>query len=181
MRVLKRIIAFIYLVSAVLVLGAFAGYLYSPESGRFEALFDVPAARIALLVCMVILALGTLVGACRMLFARREIKCVHPDANPDIEVSLAAVESVARTAAAQDSRALIERVEGRVRGRDASEVAIRIEAIALGNHDLAEHAQAMQQRVTRACEQMLGAKDVTVRVRFLPSKTTIVTQEVSHE
>ena len=39
----------------------------------------------------------------------------------------------------------------------------------------------IEERVQGACEQLLGATGVTVLVRFLPSKTTTVTREVSGE
>ena len=148
MRALRRILALIYLLSGALVIAMFAGYLFSPAARNIEVLFQKPAVRIVLLVCMVILGLGTLVATIRMIAHRRVVTCVHPQANPDIEVSLAAIESVARSAA-QDPTALI--------------------------------AQRIQGRVTRALDTMLGAAGATVRVRFLPSKTTITTQEVTRE
>ena len=40
---------------------------------------------------------------------------------------------------------------------------------------------AMQQRIEEACDTMLGAPGTTARVRFLPSKTTVQTVEVSGE
>ena len=60
----------------------------------------------------------------------------------------------------------------------ALEVHLEIEAIALVDGDLAALGQDMQGRVQRACEQMLGVPGVSVRVRFLPSKTVTVTREV---
>ena len=39
----------------------------------------------------------------------------------------------------------------------------------------------IEERVQGACEQLLGATGVNVLVRFLPSKTTTVTREVSGE
>ena len=105
MRALRRILALIYLLSGALVIAMFAGYLFSPAARNIEVLFQKPAVRIVLLVCMVILGLGTLVATIRMMAHRRVVTCVHPQANPDIEVSLAAIESVARSAA-QDPTAL---------------------------------------------------------------------------
>lgn len=180
MRALRRILALIYLLSGALVIAMFAGYLFSPAARNIEVLFQKPAVRIVLLVCMVILGLGTLVATIRMMAHRRVVTCVHPQANPDIEVSLAAIESVARSAA-QDPTALIESVEGRVIGRDADQVHVHIDAIALGRDNLTERAQRIQGRVTHALDTMLGAAGATVRVRFLPSKTTITTQEVTRE
>ena len=177
MRALRRILALIYLLSGALVIAMFAGYLFSPAARNIEVLFQKPAVRIVLLVCMAILGLGTLVAT---MAHRRVVTCVHPQANPDIEVSLAAIESVARSAA-QDPTALIESVEGRVIGRDADQVRVHIDAIALGRDNLTERAQRIQGRVTHALDTMLGAAGATVCVRFLPSKTTITTQEVTRE
>jgi hypothetical protein len=39
----------------------------------------------------------------------------------------------------------------------------------------------MQQRIEEACDTMLGTPGTTTRVRFLPSKTTVQTVEVSGE
>ena len=161
MRALRRILALIYLLSGALVIVMFAGYLFSPAARNIEVLFQKPA-------------------TIRMMAHRRVVTCVHPQANPDIEVSLAAIESVARSAA-QDPTALIESVEGRVIGRDADQVRVHIDAIALGRDNLTERAQRIQGRVTHALDTMLGAAGATVRVRFLPSKTTITTQEVTRE
>ena len=44
--------------------------------------------------------------------------------------------------------------------------------------DLDDVAQRMRQRVEAALETMLGTPAASVRVRFLPSKTTTVTREV---
>ena len=66
-------------------------------------------------------------------------------------------------------------------GHDADQVRVHIDAIALGRDNLTERAQRIQGRVTRALDTMLGATGATVRVRFLPSKTTITTQEVTRE
>lgn len=180
MQVFKRLLAFVYILASAVALGTFGAYLFSPEARRIEVLFQKPVVRYVLLACMVIAGLGALIGGLRMLFARRPVTCVHPHGNPNIEVSVGAVESVARTAA-QDPEALIETVRARVQGRDASETSVYVEAIALGRENLDARAERIRERVQSACENMLGGEAVSVRVRFLPSKTTIVTQEVAHE
>lgn len=180
MQVFKRLLAFVYILASAVALGTFGAYLFSPEARRIEVLFQKPVVRYVLLSCMVIAGLGALIGGLRMLFARRPVTCVHPHGNPNIEVSVGAVESVARTAA-QDPEALIETVRARVQGRDASETSVYVEAIALGRENLDARAERIRERVRSACENMLGGEAVSVRVRFLPGKTTIVTQEVAHE
>ena len=64
---------------------------------------------------------------------------------------------------------------------DDSHVRFKVEAIALDDKDVASLATAMQQRIEEACDTMLGAPGTTARVRFLPSKTTVQTVEVSGE
>ena len=73
---------------------------------------------------------------------------------------------------------MIESVEGKIGGRGRDEVRLTIEAIAFTEEGLEPLADRMRQRVVDACERMLGTSGVTARVRFLPSKTTIVTKEV---
>ncbi len=180
MQALKRLIAIVYFLASALVLAAFGGYLFSPEARRIEVLFQKPVVRYVLLVCLIIVGLGVLIGTLRMLTSRRPVTCVHPHGNPNIEVSVGAIESVARQAAA-DPEALVEAVHSRVSGRDASEISVAIDAIALGRENLDVRAERMRERVQNACESMLGGESVSVTVRFLPSKTTIVTQEVAHE
>ena len=51
----------------------------------------------------------------------------------------------------------------------------------LDHRDVASLAAAMQQRIEEACDTMLGTPGTTARVRFLPSKTTVQTVEVSGE
>ena len=53
-----------------------------------------------------------------------------------------------------------------------------VEAIAFTDQGLDALAQRMQRRVETACEALLGTPGVVARIRFLPSKTTIVTKEV---
>ncbi len=180
MQVIKRLLAFVYIVASAAVLGTFGAYLFSPAKNQFVVLFKEPVVRYGLLVCMVVAGLGALIGGLRLLFARKPVLCVHPHGNPNIEVSVGAIESVARTAA-QDPEALIEDVRARVQGRDASEASVYVEAIALGRENLDVRAERIRERVQTACQNMLGGEAVSVRVRFLPSKTTIVTQEVAHE
>ena len=117
----------------------------------------------------------------RLMFARREPSCVHPAGERNIEVTLAALSSCARAAAERDDRVMVERVEARVQGSDESRVCFKVDAIALDDRDVASLATAMQQRIEEACDTMLGTPGTTARVRFLPSKTTVQTVEVSGE
>ena len=126
-------------------------------------------------------ALGVLAVFFRLMFARREPSCVHPAGERNIEVTLAALSSCARAAAERDDRVMVEHVEARVQGSDDSHVRFKVEAIALDDKDVAALATSMQQRIEKACDTMLGTPGTTARVRFLPSKTTVQTVEVSGE
>lgn len=181
MRVLKRIIALVYLGAAVVSLGTFAGLYWGPYTHRFYLMMREPAARVVVTACGAVVALGVLIEAIRLMVGRREPACVHPAGNPDIEVTLAALESCAKTAAAATSGVLIDRVEGRVTGSDESHVRFKVDAVALEVSDLSAVAAAMQSRIEAACNDMLGTTGATARVRFLPSKTTVQTVEVSGE
>ena len=182
-RIIKKLMALLYLLAAVVSLGGMAAWVYSPYARRLTMLFYryrrvVP---IVLAVCLGITALGVLIGFCRLFFTRREPKCVRIEGNADIEVSLAALESCASRAAAEDEDVLIERVEGRIVGSDQASARFKIDAIALVDDNLNARAQAMQRRVEDACGTMLGVSEVSARVRFLPSRTTVQVREVSDE
>lgn len=181
MRVLKRIIALMYLGCAVVSLGTFAGLYWGPYTHRFLLLMREPVARIAVTACGAVVALGVVVGAIRLMAGRREPTCVHPAGNPDIEVTLAALESCARMAAAAAPDVLIDKIEGRVTGGDGSRVRFKVDAVALEACDLSALAADIQSRIETACDTMLGSAGATARVRFLPSKTTVQTVEVSGE
>ena len=76
---------------------------------------------------------------------------------------------------------LIESVTGRIAGRDRERVRLTVEAIAFQDEGLDRLAERMRERVGDACERLLGSTYTEVRIRFLPSKTTIVTKEVPDE
>lgn len=183
MRIIKKLMALLYLVAAVVSLGGMAAWIYSPYARRLTVLFYRyrRVAPIVIAVCLGITALGVLVGFCRLFFSRREPDCVRIAGNADIEVSLAALESCARKAAAEDEEVLIEQVEGRILGSDHASARFKIDAIALTDDNLNARAQAMQQRVEDACGAMLGVPEVSARVRFLPSRTTVQVKEVSDD
>lgn len=178
MRAIRKIFAVIYLVACACVVAVLACRLMEVDLGRLERVLADPTGRIALLVFAAITGLGALVTVVRTFAERPEPTCVHPAGNPDIEVTLAALTSTARRAAPGSDEVLVESVEGRISGRDRSEVRITVEAIAFTDEGLEQIADRMRRRVTDACERMLGTTGVTARVRFLPSKTTIVTKEV---
>lgn len=179
-RIVKKILATIYLLAAVVVVGGFAGLMFGPFTGRIERLISYPAARIVLVVALVIVGLGVLVSVLRTFVSRREPDCIRAGGNQDIEVTVSALASIARTAAETED-IMVESVRGKVVGRDRSEVRFTIEAIAFTNSGLEALAQRIQDKVTAACEEMLGTTGVTTRVRFCPSKTTVVSREVTRE
>ena len=176
MRVLKRALAIVYLAAAVVALGTLVCQFWGPYTYRFMLLMRDPLPRIVVTACGGVVALGVLVGFFRLMFARREPSCVHPAGERNIEVTLAALSSCARTAAEHDDRVMVEHVEARVQGSDESRVRFKVD-----DRDVASLAAAMQQRIEEACDTMLGTPGTTARVRFLPSKTTVQTVEVSGE
>ena len=174
MRVLKRALAIVYLAAAVVALGTLVCQFWGPYTYRFMLLMRDPLPRIVVTACGGVVALGVLVCFFRLIFARREPSCVHPAGERNIEVTLAALSSCARTAAERDDRVMVEHVEARVQGSDESRVRFKVDAIALDDRDVASLAAAMQQRIEEACDTMLGTPGTTARVRFcrprLPSR-----------
>lgn len=177
---LKKIALTVYLLAGIVVVGGFAGLMFGPFTSRFAEVFQKPVPRILLAVSLFIVCIHMLTTVVRMLADRPAPDCVHPNGAPDIEVSTAALASVARVAAA-DRDLMIEDVSARVSGHDRELVTIKLELIAFTDQGLEGLAHRIQQRVTDACESMLGTSGVRVQVRFLPSKTEIVTKEVSGE
>lgn len=182
MRLLKKFGAVLYLAAAIVVVGGFACAQFAPSliSRRVDALLAHPAGRIVLIVSLVIVGAGVLLSALFALLEQRPPSSVHPAGNPHIEVRLAALSSAAR-AAAEAEDILVEDVRTRVMGHNDSQVRVTLEVIAFTDTGLDALGRRIEERVQGACEQLLGATGVNVLVRFLPSKTTTVTREVSGE
>lgn len=176
---IKRAGAALYLLASIVVLGGATAALAGPDPGRIRALLEVPAGRITFLVCVAIMALQALCVLGRALFARPEPAVVRPAGHPDVEVTVRALASAARAAAAEDPGLMIEGVSARVRGRAKDGALIKVDAIDLAGRNLTGLASALEGRVQRACEHTLGAPGVAVRVRFFPAKTVTTTQEAS--
>lgn len=182
MRLLKKFGAVLYLAAAVVVVGGFACARFAPRTiaGRLDGFLSHPVGRVVLIACLVVVGIGVLCTVLVALAEHRPPSCVHPAGNPHIEVRLAAIASAAR-AAAQVEDILIEDVRARVTGHNESQVRITLEVIAFTDTGLEELGRRIEEHVQHACERLLGAEGVTVLVRFLPSKTTTVTREVSGE
>ncbi|AEB06399.1 hypothetical protein Corgl_0273 [Coriobacterium glomerans PW2] len=180
MRVLKIIIALVYTLAGVVVIGSLSVLLFGPLETQLLEMIDRPWARIAIIVSSAIVGLGILITLIRAIASRPEADSVRPKGDESIEISLAALISTAR-AAAQSQDVMIEGVRGHIHGRDRSEVRLTIDAIPLKQTDLDAMAQRIQERVVSACEHMLGTSGVSARVRFLPTKTTTAIREVDHE
>ena len=180
MRILKRIAGLAYLLVCVVVLGGFGCLVFGPYQVRARALFKIFGVQVAAAICLGIMAVYSIVVILRLFFWRPEPTCIHPDANPDIQITKGALSAVVE-AAAQDDDALVEEIRISVKGRDHARATVRIDAIALTNHDVKGLAQRMQERIATACNDMLGTTSVTVRVRFLPSKTETFIKQASGE
>lgn len=176
MATFKKVCAVIYLMASIIALACLLGLMFGPFTGRFQLLIASNGGQALLGACVVIAFAGSLASACRVLVRRPEAAYIHPAGHEDIEVTTAALASVARTAASQLD-VMVEDVSVRVDARDGSSARVRIDAIAFVNEGLDELAQRVQLAVRTACEHMLGAGDVAVRVRFLPSETIVVAKE----
>ena len=170
----------IYLLASVIVLGGTICLVFTSYADRMEELLEIDAARIVFAVCIGILVLYALILFFYMIFKRPEPKCVHPGGNEEIQITLKALESVVRASAPEDDM-MVENIRIKVKGRDQGTARVRIEVIPLTNHGLEQMGERIQERVTTACENMLGTPGVEVRVRFLPSKTETIIKEASGE
>ncbi len=177
MRRLRKIGVVLYLIAAVVVTGLFTGSQFGPHTDRFNALLAEPWVRVLAFACVCVVLAQMAVLLIAAIADRPEPAFLRLSGNAQIEVALPALASIARAAALCDD-VLIEEVRAHVRGRDRAEAHIEVEAIALVDGDLASLARDMQGRVQRACDRMLGVPGVSVRVRFLPGKTTTVIREV---
>lgn len=173
MRIVRKICSLLYLASAIMVIGCVAGLLYAPTAPRIELAMHAPAGKVVLVACMAVLGLGVLLTVVAALTERREPRVVCPRGNQSIQITAQAIEDCARAAATEDD-VLIESVSSRIAGADRAEIRLEIEAIALVLMDAQKLAERIERRVGTACEQLIGEPCVTVRVRFLPSKTTVV-------
>lgn len=181
-RALKRIIAFIYLACAACAIGAVVGMLFTPYSPYITlALRHDNDVRLAMAVGLSVLSLGVLISWARMTFTRKPVSCVHPAGDKRIEVSLAAIESCARTAATEAADVMVENVEGKIAGKAGAEVKLELDIIAFTEQGLAELGSKIESHVVSACEAFLGTDGVSCRVRFLPARTTSQTKEVTDE
>lgn len=178
MQRLRKIGLALYLLSALVVVGACAGSLFGPYQDRFAAMLATASGHVVMALSLAIVVAHLVVVLIRMLAYRPEPKSLRLRANPDIEVTTEALEALARTAA-RDRDIMIERVTARIASKDMSVAEVCIEAISLAPRELERTAQDMQQRVQVALDEMLGVSCARVRVRFLPSKTTTVTKEVA--
>ena len=174
----KKIALAVYLLAGIVVAGGFAGSLFGPYTERFSLLLAQPAARVLVVVCLVVVCIQMLLTLVRVIAERPEPASVRLGGDPNIEVSVDAIASAARIAAA-DRDIMVEDVEAHVTGHERDAVRVRVTAIALIDQGLEGLAFRLQQRVAEACEALLGATPVTVQVHFLPSKTeTVSSKEV---
>lgn len=180
MRAWKRIAAILYLLASLVVCGGFACLFSGSYRVRAVQLLSHFGLRVAAVVCLVVVAAYSIFVVLHAFFKRPDPVCVHPDGNPDIQITKGALISVA-SVAAEDTDALIEGITIKIKGRDRAVAEVLIEAIALTDHDAKAIAERIQARVKRACDDLLGTTSVIVKVRFLPSKTETMIKEASGE
>lgn len=179
MRVVRKLVAGVNAVAAVLCAVLLASFLWPSRVPGAVEIAAHPSARIAATAMACLVAVAAVVAFIRTLVRGKEPASIHLGANGNIEVRLAAIESCARTAASEDPDVLVDRVDARVCGKERDGVRFTIDAIYLGDADLAPRAEKMQRAVAAACDRMLGVEVTSVRVRFLPSKTVTLSKEVN--
>ncbi|MBY4798205.1 hypothetical protein K6V98_07585 [Collinsella sp. AGMB00827] len=179
MRPIAKIAAVIYVLAAAAVIGLAVAQLDTDLSRRAAILLLQLPVRISLMVCGAIVGIHALYMLLRVCFDHPEPAAIRLAEAPEIEVSLAALEGVSRLAAEDESGILVDRVLVSVRGRARDRVCVRLDAISLVGSNLAAQGKRMEERVTKAVARMLGTSVAEVHVRFLPTKTTIQTKEVS--
>lgn len=145
MRRMRKIGVVLYLISAVVVVGLFAGSQFGPHTDRFDALLAVPWVHVLAFACVCVVLIQMAVLLIAAIADKPEPAFLRLAGDAQIEVALPALVSISRTAAECDD-VLIEEAGAHVRGRDRSEVHIEIEAIALVDGDLAALGQDMQGR-----------------------------------
>ena len=169
----KKTALAVYLLAGIVVAGGFAGLLFGPYTERFSLLLAQPAVRVVVAVCLAVVCIQMIAILVRVIVERPDPASVRLGGNENIEVSVDAIASTARVAAA-DRDIMVEDVDARVVGRDREAVRVRVTAIALIDQGLEGLAFRLQERVAKACELLLGSTSVTVQVHFLPSKTETV-------
>lgn len=182
MRTFRKICAAIYLVAAIAALGGFAALLFSPvgESLGQELSASFPL-RVFMGICLCIAGVGAL-GLTIALFSQKaEVASLALAGEKNIEVSLSALKSCVLAALATEEDVMVEKVDARVQSSDCSFAQVRVDAIALTDKDLASLGGRLQEKIESACTAFVGSDVVSCRVRFLPSRTTTHTQEVSGE
>lgn len=179
MHIVKRLLAVVYVVACAVTSGTLVGLVLGPLP-RIVHLLEYAPVRYAVAGCAAVSLLGALIVLIRTFATRRAPDSILPAGTDDIEVTLTALASIAR-AAAETEDVMVDRVLTRVRGRDRTRARITLETIAFTNSGLDELARRIQEHVLAAADEMLGARCVEVRVRFLPSKTTTYTKEVPRE
>lgn len=178
MRRARTIGLIIYVVAAIVVVGALGASLFGPYAARVVSLLAQPWVRLFVGAALIVVALQTLAMIAWIVLDRPEPDCVRLPDNPDVEVACAAVASAARAAAAACD-VMVEDVRVRARGRERDGVDIQMQLIAFDNNNLSVRAVMVHEAVRQACERMLGVDIARIGVRFLPAKTVTVTKEMA--
>lgn len=178
MRRARTIGLAVYVLAAIVVVGAFTASLVGPYTARMAALLAEPWMRLVVGVALAIVAIQALAMLAWIVFDRPEPTCVRMPEHPDVEVTCAAIASAVRAAAAACD-VMVEDVRVRACGRERDGVDIQMQLIAFDNNDLAARAVTVHEAVRQACERMLGVDAARIGVRFLPAKTVTVTKEMA--
>ena len=178
MRAAKRIALLVYLLACSFSVGSLCLAQMGPYTDRFADLLGMRPYRIAVGVCLAIVAVQLLVTLGRVLFAPRPVRdLVYPESTMGIEVSLDALRSSVRAAVEETGELLVESVGGRASSSHPESAVFEVAVVPLVDEGLAQVATAAQERAMAACQRLVGMPVAQVRVRVLPSKTTVVRKE----
>ena len=179
MRAAKRIALLVYALACLFSVGSLALAQMGPYTQRFADLLGMLPYRIAVGVCLGIVGVQVVVSAARAVFTPRPVRSVvYPDETMGIEVSLDALAASVRAAVEETGELMVESVDAHARNPRPDSAVVEAVVIPLVDEDLVACAVAAQERADAACQRLAGAQIAEVRVRVLPSKTTVVRKEV---
>mgnify|MGYP000243831979 CR=1 FL=1 len=115
MRRIRKIGVVLYLISAVVVVGLFAGSQFGPHTDRFDALLAVPWVHVLAFACVCVVLIQMAVLLIAAIADKPEPEFLRLAGDVQIEVALPALVSISRTAAECDD-VLIEEVGAHVLG-----------------------------------------------------------------
>ena len=179
MRAAKRIALLVYLLACAFAVGSLACAHVGPYADRFADLLGMRPYRVAVGICLVVVAVHLAITLGRVLFSPRPAHdYVYPDGSVAVEVTVRALEASVRFAVEETGELMVEDVSARTRGKHARDALFAVAVVPLVDEGLAEVASRAQERAQAACERLVGVPVAEVRVKLLPHRTTVVRKEI---